>query len=436
MSNYDIIASVANEVFLGVDPDNSEDTILQQIETAKMEMATLLEQYNTLKSSKHKVFTEEHFRSVIKQFPFAKFSYDDNIIRMTLEDFSLNYLVGNKQDTARNNATLFVGNPHNTAGVTFHKGRLIDLVNNTTNFDYDFTEECEEVDNHIHFLHSKNPGVLEEETKAWMYVEELGSPYFISRGDLSHPHAQGTKNSFSSICYGNNRWSDSYSRAKSIADYIDVLRRAALWFESANLQDMYGSHSVPHIKDSVRENTFPQSVRGLVNECFEQIITSVYKQTIEYINNPGSIPFKDIIHKVKDLPLKRLAEQITFTHEGKTYLSTTLVPFINAFITLSTFENNNDLLGEEHNPSLTSYTFTRWIFNLNSMYAAWVLTNNHVLPYSKDCMISDMRYCISLHMQHNLEYLKMTPEMQKKILMAPLALKDLGNSVPDYFNFI
>lgn len=89
-----------------------------------------------------------------------------------------------------------------------------------------------------------------------------------------HPHTQHSSASrkFSSVCNGNNRFIQDWSsmRHNGVMDGNNTLRilsQAAIWMESANISDMYGTYLAegPHI----RENTFGDiDVDGLFHGRF------------------------------------------------------------------------------------------------------------------------------------------------------------------------
>ena len=428
-SNLDLITNQANKVFFGVDNEQSEVDVVDQINLAKQQLVELMERYNALKHSKNHSFEEDHFRRITDLKPYVKFSVGDNSIYIDMVDYPMHYLIGTKQEAARNGAVVLVGTPKNRASVCFNKSRLVtkrNMVSTTTR--YALHDEKDYIESYMDYL---SIAKFSDDQ-----LEKLESTYYTANSDLSHPHAQGTQSNFTSTCFGNNKWVDSYTRARSLTDYVDVIRRAILWFESANLADMYGSHSIPYIKTITKENAYPQEVRHLVESSFRTVITKVYKDAYDYANGNSEKSFAQLMAGLNELDAEALGANLSFSFDGKEVLSTTIMPFLKAVVSARYYQHYVELKSAPENVEATSQLFTEFIYRLNSMYAAWLLSNTHYLSYEKDCMYSDMRYLVSSHLSAENKYAKLSMDSINKLLCAPLALKDINPSAPDFLNFM
>lgn len=227
-----------NQFFFGKllesDSENDPSYIMEEIKYLQQKLMDLINKYNTLSGYNNDIFNQPILRGLLNNKLIDSISLEKNNVVLKVRRMPLKY-------KRSNIGVYYVGASMHRFNINFSQKRTVS-IENLSDYDPDAN-----------------------------YLKELG--YYKHNNEVVHPHAA---NSFETVCYGNNSWARDYSRAKTAQEIVSVFIRSLIWLQEINVNDMYGTHSLPAIKSLNGDLWYEVSLESPINTVFQAAIDNDY----------------------------------------------------------------------------------------------------------------------------------------------------------------
>lgn len=257
-----------------------EQELYNEVSGLRQRIREITQRLQELPSLRNRVLKEENIHSFGNKWDNVEISNrPGGTYGIRADNHHVNFLYGNQQDSSniQNGAVIFQTMPRYTTLMQMTPSRAVTLSNQTN------------LSNLRDSLHNVRPlafmNVSPEalqafggEVPAFTYSLRRHSSY-----NLCHPHAQGTAEAFTSICYGNNKWAEALQAASNATDFLAAVDRMLIWMTSANMQDMYGSTLSEHLVLPQAEPSRFNIHHQYINEVFRSALRHVFYPAVEML---------------------------------------------------------------------------------------------------------------------------------------------------------
>lgn len=387
----------------GEHSDSHKQELMMELTSLKMRIIEKINEINALPKADAAKIPERALAGLAERWSELYIRVNDNNLFITLNKLPLNFLYGSYQDAVANDSIIYQSAPAYAMELRVTPTRHTSL-RNVTNFSNLNDSISEVMSSAMATLGERN--LLSELSST---PRDLGLTLSGQNSNgVCHPHAQGSPGSFSSICYGNNRWSEDLLRLSSGLDFASVIDRVLLWFVSGNMLDMYDGFMSPRIIPPTNESSLPADIVDVVNALFRHVLQRYYTPLAVELRNHSGEPsiqmFENVLplframneelandEEILDiLDLKKLLDLLN-TYTGKQDASGATmhkIPMLYALIALRGALTNSYPLYS--NPPMREYTGTP-IALMRRAYAAWLLCNTRYIYNRKHSLLNCLR---------------------------------------------
>lgn len=393
-----VTVSALNSILFGAAQEDSKDSLYQEISTYRLRIAQAMEKLNALPSMESAALTPQNIDSVVAKWGNRlHVGTEENKLSITFNPHHVNYLYGPLQalSTIANNAIVYQTAPIHTTNIKMGVTRTIEISNANPAADIE-SKLNRESSYAAHALASRSTHGLRTPHGTGVTLRNSSHEGM----NICHPHAQGSPNKFSSICYGNNKWAEALSTARSGVDAVSAIDRAAIWITSANMNDMYGNLLTKYVVVPAAEQSLPAPFRRHIDDLMHFAVEWLYVPMLSFVADHHSHDLEGFNEDCRTLSNNILHEEETFNRLLGLDALLGLVPTGSSGELAPTPANwalfslramfTNPVGTGGCMPNVLPYA-EALLASARKIYALWLLCNSRLLASSKQCLLNSLR---------------------------------------------